>query len=133
MSEDVTGPRRERIADDPFCALVGIELVELGPGEATTELTVTDEHVNFHGIPHGGAINALADAAFAAASNAAGTTAFALETNVSFLETVEVGTTLTAVAEERHVRGRTGSYEVTVTDEADELVATFRGRVYRPG
>lgn len=132
MSDEVPDGRREFIADDPFCELVGIELVDLGPGTATTELTVTEEHVNFHGIPHGGAINALADAAFAAASNAAGRTAFALETNISFLEAVEVGTTLTATAEERHVRGRTGSYEIEVTDDEGDPVATFRGRVYRP-
>lgn len=132
MSDEIPAERREHIADDPFCALVGIELVDIGPGTATTELTVTDRHVNFHGIPHGGAINALADAAFAAASNAAGRTAFALETNISFLEAVEVGTTLTATAEERHVRGRTGSYEIEVTDGHGEAVAVFRGRVYRP-
>ena len=131
MSE-VPEERRASIADDPFCELVGIELVDLGPGTAVTELEVPDRHVNFHGIPHGGAINALADAAFAAASNAAGVTAFALETNVSFLEAVDVGTTLTATAEERHVRGRTGSYDIAVTDDGGEPVATFRGRVYRP-
>ena len=132
MTEEVPEDRRAAIADDPFCELVGIELVELGPGTAVTQLELTDRHVNFHGIPHGGAINALADAAFAAASNAAGTTAFALETNISFLEAVDVGTTLTATAGERHVRARTGSYEIAVTDDAGDPVATFRGRVYRP-
>jgi acyl-CoA thioesterase len=133
MSDEIPAERRENIADDPFCALVGIELVDIGPGTAETQLTLTDRHLNFHGIPHGGAINALADAAFAAASNAAGRTAFALETNISFLEAVEVGTTLTATAEERHVRGRTGSYEIEVTEGDGEAVAVFRGRVYRPG
>lgn len=132
MSDEIPTERREYIADDPFCALVGIELVALGSGTAETRLEVTEELLNFHGTPHGGAINALADAAFAAASNAAGRTAFALETNISFLEAVEVGTTLTATAEERHVRGRTGSYEIEVTDDVGEAVAVFRGRVYRP-
>jgi acyl-CoA thioesterase len=132
MSGEIPDERRAHIADDPFCELIGIELADIGPGTARTELTITEQHLNFHGIPHGGAINALADAAFAAASNAAGRTAFALETNISFLEAVEVGTTLTAIAEERHVRGKTGSYEISVTDDDEEPVATFRGRVYRP-
>ncbi|WP_440006376.1 hydroxyphenylacetyl-CoA thioesterase PaaI [Halomicrococcus sp. SG-WS-1] len=129
---EIPDERRERIAADPFCETLGVELVELAPGTATTELAVTEDLLNFHGTPHGGAVYSLADAAFAAASNAEGETALALETNVSYFEAVAVGETLTAEAERLHQRGRTASYRVTVTDEADERVATFRGRVYLP-
>jgi acyl-CoA thioesterase len=96
-------------------------------------LTVTEDLLNFHGTPHGGAIYSLADAAFAAASNSEGDTALAMETNISYFEAVEVGDALTADAERLHQRGRTASYRVTVTDEADRRIATFRGRVYLPG
>ncbi|WP_254863860.1 PaaI family thioesterase [Halovivax gelatinilyticus] len=129
--DDVSPEREAEIRDDAYCSLLGIELVAIGSGTATTELEVTDDHLNFHGIPHGGAINSLADAAFAAASNADGDDAFALETNVSYLEAVDVGTTLTATAERTHETRATGEYEVVVTAEGDR-VATFRGRVYRP-
>jgi acyl-CoA thioesterase len=112
---------------------LGVELTALGPGTATTELTVTEDLLNFHGTPHGGAIYSLADAAFAAASNSEGDTALALETNISYFEAVEVGETLTAAAERVHERGRTASYRVAVTDERDDEIAAFRGRVYRPG
>jgi acyl-CoA thioesterase len=122
---------RERVQSDAFCDTLGIDIVELQPGYARTELTVTEELLNFHGTPHGGAIYSLADAAFAAASNARGETAVALETNISYLEAVDVGVTLTATAEETHVAGATAEYEVEVTDEADNRTATFRGRVYR--
>jgi acyl-CoA thioesterase len=124
---------RERIESDPFCETLGIELVALEPGSARTELTVTEELLNFHGTPHGGAIYSLADAAFAAASNSHGETAVALETNISYLDAVETGETLTATAEETHLGGRTAEYEITVTDGSDDRIATFRGRVYRPG
>jgi acyl-CoA thioesterase len=130
---EIPDERRERIADDPFCEQLGIELTDLGPGTARTELTVSEDLVNFHGTPHGGAVYSLADAAFAAASNAEGDTALAMETNVSYFEAVSVGETLTAEAERLHQRGRTASYCVSVTDEDDEPVATFRGRVYLPG
>lgn len=135
---------RERIAADPFCETLGVELRELAPGRAVTALEVTDGLLNFHGTPHGGAIYSLADAAFAAASNSHGEAAVALETNISYLEAVDVGTTLTATAEETHLTRRTAEYEVVVAAEADEetdgeetngsadRVATFRGRVYRP-
>jgi acyl-CoA thioesterase len=129
---EIPDERRERIAADPFCETLGVELTALGPGTATTELTVTDDLLNFHGTPHGGAIYSLADAAFAAASNSEGDTALALETNISYFEAVEVGETLTAEAERVHERGRTASFRVAVTDERDDEIAAFRGRVYRP-
>jgi acyl-CoA thioesterase len=129
---DVPEDLRERMARDPYCEHLGIDLVDVGSGEATTELTITEDLLNFHGTPHGGAIYSLADAAFAAASNSHGDTAVALETNVSYLDAVEEGTTLTATATETHRTRRTAEYEVVVTDETDDRVATFRGRVYRP-
>ena len=129
---DVADDQREKIAADPFCEALAIELATIGPGTATTELTVTEDHLNFHGTPHGGAVYSLADAAFAAASNAEGDVALAMETNVSYYEAVEVGETLTAEAERIHRRGRTAAYDVAVTDEDGDPVATFRGRVYLP-
>ncbi|WP_137288499.1 PaaI family thioesterase [Natronorubrum halophilum] len=123
---------RRRIESDAYCETLGIDLVSLEQGFAETSLEVTDDLTNFHGTPHGGAIYSLADAAFAAASNAEGETAVALETNISYLEAVEVGTVLTATAEETHGGGRTAEYEVVVTDEGDDRIATFRGRVYKP-
>lgn len=137
MSEDgdtddgeVPAEVRERIESDPYCEKLGIELVDLGPGTATLELTITEDMLNFHGTPHGGAVYSLADAAFAAASNSHGTTAVALETNMSYLDAVEVGDTIRAEARETHMAGRTAEYEIPVTADG-ERIATFRGRVYR--
>ena len=48
------------------------------------------------------------------------------------LEAVETGERLTATAEETHDGGRTAQYEVAVTNDDGDLIATFRGRVYRP-
>jgi acyl-CoA thioesterase len=121
----------ERASNDPFCETVGIDLASVHPGYAETLLTVEERHLNFHGTPHGGAVYALADAAFAAASNTGSKTAVALETNISYFAAVEVGETLRAVAEEAHLGRRTAAYDVRVTDEAGDPVATFRGRVYR--
>jgi acyl-CoA thioesterase len=128
---DITDDRCEKIAADPFCATLGIELADLGPGTARTELTVTEESLNFHGTPHGGAVYSLADAAFAAASNSEGETALALETNISYFAAAEVGETLVALAEREHESRSTASYRVDVTADG-ETVAVFRGRVYKP-
>ena len=123
---------RRQIEDDPYCKTLGIELITLESGTASTRLRITEELTNFHGTPHGGAVYSLADAAFAAASNSRGETALALETNISYLDAVKVGTDLTSTATETHKSGRTAEYEVVVTDEDEERVATFRGRVYKP-
>ena len=135
---------RERVESDPYCGTLGIDLVEFDEGYARTRLTITEDLLNFHGTPHGGALYSLADAAFAAASNSHGDTAVALEVNMSYLEAVETGTTLVATAEETHLTRRTAEYEVVVRragseeDDGDfesgdgDRVATFRGRVYRP-
>ncbi len=128
--EDSVATARSLAEDDPYCETLGIELLDIGEGTATTELTVTEDLLNFHGTPHGGAVYSLADAAFAAASNSHGDTAVALETNISYLDAVDVGDVLTATAEETHVAGRTAEYEVVVTDQDDERISTFRGRVY---
>ena len=136
MSDDTTEGREgvpdevaDRIRSDAYCETLGIDLAVLEPGYAVTELAVTEDLLNFHGTPHGGAVYSVADAAFAAASNSRGDPAVALETNVSYLDAVDVGDVLTATAEETHVGGRTAEYEVDVTADGDR-VATFRGRVY---
>ncbi|NHN64002.1 MULTISPECIES: hydroxyphenylacetyl-CoA thioesterase PaaI [Haloarcula] len=123
---------RERIESDAYCETLGIDVVELDSGYAQTELTITEDLLNFHGTPHGGAIYSLADAAFAAASNSHGEAAVALETNISYLDAVDTGETLSAIAKETHLAGSTAEYEVTVTAQDGERIATFRGRVYRP-
>ncbi|MFC7134790.1 MULTISPECIES: hydroxyphenylacetyl-CoA thioesterase PaaI [Salinibaculum] len=129
---DVSDETRERIESDAYCETLGIDVVELDAGSARTELTITEDLLNFHGTPHGGAIYSVADAAFAAASNSHGQTAVALETNISYLEAVETGETIAATAEETHAAGRTAEYEIEVTGEDGNRIATFRGRVYRP-
>lgn len=130
--DEIPDDRRARIAADPFCELLGIELDRIEPGEATTRVTVTEAMRNFHGTVHGGLINTVADAAFAAASNSHGETALALETNISFLEAPAVGDTLVATATETHLTARTAEYNVIVETDEGDRVATFRGRVYRP-
>lgn len=123
---------RQLVEEDPYCEMLGIDLLEIEPGAATTRLTVAEALTNFYGMPHGGAVYSLADAAFAAASNSRGDTAVALEANISYLEAVDVGAVLTATAAETSATERTAEYEVVVTDDDGERVATFRGRAYKP-
>lgn len=121
----------QRINQDPFARFLGIELLELREGYSRFAMTVGEHMLNFHGIPHGGAIFSLADAAFAAASNSYGLTAVALSVNINFLAAVPVGTRLYAEATEESLSRRTALYRLVVTTEEGTLVALCQGRVYR--
>lgn len=110
----------------------GISLVEVRPGAATVELTVTKDHVNGFDICHGGVVFTLADTAFALACNTHGPMTVAAGADITFCTTAGPGDVLTARAVERTRFGRSGVYDVTVTrgasDGGAEIVAEFRGR-----
>ena len=79
-----------------------------------------------------GAIFALADSAFAAAANAHGTLAVALNVNISFVKPGNCDT-LTADAVEVSLGRKTGTYTITITNDAGKTVAIFQGMVFRVG
>ncbi len=124
---------KSKIAADPFTRSLGIELLTLRPGYSRVAMTLQPHMLNFHGIPHGGAIFSLADAAFGAAGNSHGQVAVALSMTINFRTTVPSGTRLQAEAVEQSLGGRTGLYRITVTadDEEKTLVALCDGTVYR--
>jgi acyl-CoA thioesterase len=113
---------------------LGIELVEAGDGAAVVRMLVTDAMVNGHGMAHGGYLFLLADTAFACACNSHGPVTVAAGADISFLRPVKAGDVLQAYGKERAVSGRSGIYDVTVTNDGD-VVAEFRGRsrVISPG
>jgi len=115
---------------DRFAAHCGIELLEVGPGRAKARMTIGDQHMNGADTVHGGAIFALADLAFAAASNSHGALAMAINVSISYVKAAVSGT-LTAEAEEVSCSRRLGSYTIRVTDDDGDLVAIFQGMAYR--
>lgn len=115
------------MAQDNASRMLGIELVDFGPGWATTRMIVREDMTNGHGMAHGGLIFAVADTAFAGACNSHGPVAVAAGVEIVFIASAWVGDTLEASAVERTVFGRSGIYDVTVRREG-EVVAEFRGR-----
>ncbi len=95
-------------------------------------MRITPRMANGHGICHGGMIFALADSAFAFASNSRGGTVVAAGATVDFLSPGVIGEELEATAIERHLQGKSGIYDVTVRESTSQrLVAEFRGRSRR--
>ena len=125
-SERVSG--EQMFAADASAAMLGIELLDVGPGRAIVAMTVGDDMLNGHGTAHGGLIFTLADTAFAVACNSHGPLTVAAAASIDFLSAAGIGDRMTATAVETFRRGRTGLYEVAVRNEAGEPIAHFRGR-----
>jgi len=119
------------VAHDPFSRLVGVELLELSPGHSRVALTLEDCHLNSLAVAHGGAVFALADQAFALASNSHGQAAVAINMSISYVAPSTTGDRLIAEANEQHLGGRTALYHIEVRTESGKLVASCQGLVYR--
>jgi len=93
-------------------------------------MKVTQDHTNFVGFTHGGAIFALADCAFAEAANFGDEQAVAVQVSINYLKPSSEGDTLTAEAV-RVSDGKTFClYNVSVRKEA-KVVALFSGLAYK--
>lgn len=119
---------REMMRRDRASAALGMVVEQDEPGHAVVSMRVRDDMLNGFAITHGGLVFALADTAFALACNEDERVTVAAGADITFLKSTTVGQTLTATAVRRIVRGRTGLYDVTVTDETGDEVAEFRGR-----
>lgn len=111
---------------------MGIRLEALRPGYARLSMTLRPDMANFHGVGHGGAVFALADAAHAAASNSHGVPAVALHVALHYVAPAHPGDRLVAEAWEDDCGRRTALYRLEVRRDADRrLVAAGQGRVFR--
>ncbi len=118
-------------ARDNAARALHIRIEEVRPHYAVARMIVRSDMLNSHGVCHGAMLFAVADTAFAYASNSENKATLAVTCSISFSSAVAEGTELTAVAEMRSRGGRTGVYDVTVTDSAGEVVALFRGNSYQ--
>ena len=112
---------------DDASTWIGMSLIEVKEATATLEVTVEKHHCNGHGSCHGGVIYSLADSAFAFACNSRNQATVAQHNTITYLAPGLLNDTLTAHAVETSLIGRTGIYDVRVTNQNDDLIAEFRG------
>ncbi|MBD5606261.1 MAG: hydroxyphenylacetyl-CoA thioesterase PaaI [Candidatus Eremiobacteraeota bacterium] len=117
-------------ARDRALQMLGIDIVDVAPGFARAVFTVREDMVNGHDVCHGGLLFTLADSAFAYACNSRNDSAVALQCSISFTAPGRVGERVEAVARERALGGRTGTYDVEVVGPSGPI-ALFRGVSYR--
>jgi acyl-CoA thioesterase len=118
---------------DYFSQWLGIEKVKVEKGHVILKMTVTKDMLNGFGIAHGGITYSLADSALAFAANGRGVQAVSIETSINHIKPTKEEDTLIAEAKELNVSNKTGLFEVKIKNQDKELVALFKGMVYRTG
>ncbi|MCU9836774.1 MULTISPECIES: hydroxyphenylacetyl-CoA thioesterase PaaI [Ruegeria] len=114
-------------SDDNASKWAGMEITRVDEGLAVLEMTVAAHHCNGHGICHGGVTFMLADSAFAFACNSRNQSTVAQHNVISYIAPGQLGDRLTATASEVSLTGRSGIYDVKVTNQNGHTIAEFRG------
>ena len=115
---------------DPFSTWLGIEILECEIGRCKVTLTVRKDMLNSMGKAHGGISYSLADTAFGFAANTHGRFAVSIETSINHIEALEEGDVLVAESVIEKVNNKLG-FNIVEVKRGDELVAPFKGVVYR--
>jgi acyl-CoA thioesterase len=121
------------MANDAFSEWLGIKVLRCEPGYSLLQMIVRKEMTNGFSIAHGGIAYSLADSALAFAGNGRGTHAVSIETSIAHTKPAHADDVLTAVAVEKSHTKRFGIYEVTINNQREELIALFKGTLYRTG
>ena len=116
--------------NDPFSQWLGIEVLQMDKGYCQLKLSVREEMLNGFQVAHGGIAYSLADSALAFASNSHGRHALSIDTSINHFDKVGLNDQLIATATEESLKPKVGCYRVEIKKE-DELVALFKGTVYR--
>jgi acyl-CoA thioesterase len=119
---------------DPTSQALGMLLAEIRPGYARMTMTVRADMLNGHRTCHGGYIFMLADSTFAFACNSHNANTVGAGCSIDYLAPGREGDVLTAEAVEQALSGKTGVYDIAVTNADGRTIALFRGKSHRvPG
>lgn len=120
--------RRRMFENDAASQGLGMQIEAVGPGYARIAMTVRSEMLNGFRICHGGFITTLADSAFAFGCNSYNDLTVASGIVVDFLAPAHEGDRLVAECHEVSRTGRTGVYDIKVTNQHGKTVVVMRGR-----
>jgi len=118
---------------DRFSQWLGIEISDIKENYCLLKMPVKPEMINGLGTVHGGVTFAFADSALAFSSNNTGDAAVALNCYINFTKAARDGDVLTAESVLLTDTRKTAVYDITVKNQNDEVVAGFRGTVYKIG
>ena len=114
-------------AHEPTSESWGLVVKGAGAGWAEAEMKITAEHLNGHGVAHGGILFGFADTVFAWACNSRNQMSVGHQANITYLSPAQEGEVVTATAREEGTSGRSGAYTVRVVGGDGRIVAAFQG------
>jgi acyl-CoA thioesterase len=120
--------RRGMFENDAASQGLGMSIEAVGAGYARIAMTVRPDMLNGFRICHGGFITTLADSAFAFGCNSYNEMTVASGIVVDFLAPAHEGDRLVAECREVARAGRSGVYDINVTNQHGKAVAVMRGR-----
>ena len=118
---------------DPASQALGMALDAIRPGFARMTMAVRRDMLNGHQTCHGGYIFMLADSAFAFACNSHNHNTVGAGCTIDYLAPGRLGDLLVAEAVEQALSGKTGVYDVKVSNQDGRTVALLRGKSHRIG
>ncbi len=133
MSETIDnaiGYARDVVGKDPMATFLGITVEEVREGYARCSLTVTPDLLNAADRAHGSTVYAVADQAFAVASNSTGARALGMHFSISFIAAARGGETITAEATPRNIGRKTSVWQIDVRGDDGRLIANGEGIAY---
>jgi acyl-CoA thioesterase len=131
MDDKVVASIFKRVGEEAYARKLGMRLVELEGGRAVVEMKAGEDTTNILGMVHGGAIFSLIDEAFQASCNSHGRIAVALNVTITYHQPPEINSKLRAESREIHRSQKTASYEISVKDEKNTLIASCNALAYR--
>lgn len=110
-----------------------MRLVELSPGYAKVVMKLMPEYENFNGMVFGGIVMAVADQAFAYATNSIVSPSIATQFNIHLIAGANTNDELTAECHVLKSGRRIGVSEMTVTNQDGKLIAKATGTTVYTG
>lgn len=121
------------LSNDEFSKWLGIKIIKADTNYCLIKMPIRPEMINSLRTVHGGVTFSFAESALAISSNNRGDAAVALNCVINFTKAVKFGDTLTAESILTFETRKTAVYDISVYNQHQELVAAFRGTVYKIG
>lgn len=117
--------------NDFFSQWLGIKRKLVEPGYVVLTMEVRNDMLNGFGIMHGGISYSLADSCLAFAANSYGRISVTLDALMHYPASAVEGDILTAEARQINMTRRTAIFDITVKNQNDIVIGTYRGTVFR--
>jgi len=121
---------KDIVGRDPVAKLLDIRVEEVKEGFARCSLLIRPEYLNAVGRAHGTMVHAVADQAFAVASNSLGNSGIALNMNINYISGAAEGEQIAAEATPINVSRKISVWKIQVTGKNKRLIASCEGVAY---